>query len=487
MGRKSTTGGVAAAGPERIQFTFTLEGVRYRPTWLRTPTEANLRQARKQLAAIKARIAAGTFSFAEEFPDYVHLNRVPRSGSPRTCHQVFDEFLAHCTARVSKNDLAAATWTSYRRLLNGVWRPHLGSLRFLDVRYSSLVAIADRNEWSKKSYNNAISVLRRAFKFGYHDHPEEHDPTHDLKGARIQRKDRPVIDPFTIHEAETLIAAIHRDWGQAQGNYDEFRFFTGLRPSEQIALLVSDFDAPRGAVSVTKARVAGCDKDSTKTGEDRRIVLSPRALAVLRRQLALRAELQRAGKLDHDHLFFKANGEPIRNLQYPYTRWRRTLARLRNIRYPKPYCARHSSVSWDLMVGRSALWVARQHGHSIATMLRAYAAWTEGATEADSVAIRAAITGTSSVPESKLSASYALQTARSTVRAFEVERVSTSFASGFANGHARPVGKCSMGQRKSWRRERDSNRRQLTLWINKLLIRKTIRSPAIPRNPRSCH
>jgi hypothetical protein len=35
--------------------------------------------------------------------------------------------------------------------------------------------------------------------------------------------------------AETLMAALDRDWGEAQGNYDEFRFFTGLRPSEQIA------------------------------------------------------------------------------------------------------------------------------------------------------------------------------------------------------------------------------------------------------------
>jgi hypothetical protein len=31
-----------------------------------------------------------------------------------------------------------------------------------------------------------------------------------------------------MHEAEVLIAAIHRDWGEAQGHYDEFRFFTGL-------------------------------------------------------------------------------------------------------------------------------------------------------------------------------------------------------------------------------------------------------------------
>jgi hypothetical protein len=43
-----------------------------------------------------------------------------------------------------------------------------------------------------------------------------------------------------MHDAETFIAAIHHDWGEAQGNYDEFRFFTGMRPSEQIALVLSD-------------------------------------------------------------------------------------------------------------------------------------------------------------------------------------------------------------------------------------------------------
>lgn len=26
-----------------------------------------------------------------------------------------------------------------------------------------------------------------------------------------------------MHDAETLIAAIHRNWGEAQGNYDELR------------------------------------------------------------------------------------------------------------------------------------------------------------------------------------------------------------------------------------------------------------------------
>jgi integrase len=260
-------------------------------------------------------------------------------------------------------------------------------LPFLGVRYSTLVKVADAHSWKKKTYNNALSALRRAFEFGYRDYPEKRDPAAALKGARIDKRDRPVIDPFSIQQAEQLIAALHRDWGEAQGNYDEFRFFTGLRPSEQIALLVSDYDRAHRTLSITKARVAGVDKDVTKTGNDRRIVLSPRAVAVLERQFALRERLRRAGRIDHEHLFFTAAGEPIRRLYTPYSHWRTTLRRL-PIRYRKPYAARHSSVSWDLMIGSNPLWVAKQHGHSLLTMLRVYAAWTADAPETDAVAIQ---------------------------------------------------------------------------------------------------
>jgi len=103
-----------------------------------------------------------------------------------------------------------------------------------------------------------------------------------------------------------LIRALHADWGEAQGNYDEFRFFTGLRPSEEIALIVTDYDAAHGVLSISKARVNGIDKVVTKTGRDRRILLCPRAITVIERQLRL-----------------------------------------------LPYMARHTSVSWNLMIGRN--------------------------------------------------------------------------------------------------------------------------------------
>jgi hypothetical protein len=43
------------------------------------------------------------------------------------------------------------------------------------------------------------------------------------------------------------------------------------------------------------------------------------------------------------------------------------------------------------MIGKNPLWVSRQHGHSLTTMFRTYAAWTDGALESDVAIIRSAM------------------------------------------------------------------------------------------------
>ena len=55
-----------------------------------------------------------------------------------------------------------------------------------------------------------------------------------------------------------------------------------------------------------------------------------------------------------------------------------------------PYGARHSSMSWNLMMGKNFLWVAEQHGHSPEVMLKTYAKWMRGTTEKDFDATRCA-------------------------------------------------------------------------------------------------
>lgn len=49
MGRRSITGGVMAAGSDRIQFDMHINGRRLRPTLPCAPTEENLQRAREHL------------------------------------------------------------------------------------------------------------------------------------------------------------------------------------------------------------------------------------------------------------------------------------------------------------------------------------------------------------------------------------------------------------------------------------------------------
>ena len=64
MSSKWFTGGVVAASRGRIRFDFIFEGIRYRPSIRRPPSEANRRRARERLEDIKRQIKVGTFSLA---------------------------------------------------------------------------------------------------------------------------------------------------------------------------------------------------------------------------------------------------------------------------------------------------------------------------------------------------------------------------------------------------------------------------------------
>jgi hypothetical protein len=74
LGRRSTTGGVRAAG-NRIELYFRFQGKKARPTLERMPTEPNLRAARRYVDDIERRIRQGTFDIAKEFPTYKGLAR----------------------------------------------------------------------------------------------------------------------------------------------------------------------------------------------------------------------------------------------------------------------------------------------------------------------------------------------------------------------------------------------------------------------------
>jgi integrase len=394
MGRRSATGGVTAKGDNRIQFDFTYCTKRYRPTIDQVPTEANLRAARKRLEAIKRRITHGTFRFEEEFPDYKFIDAIAPPLEVPTFRVVAWQFL-----KDKKVELDFSTFESYRKILGfsidemeadepptdeidqtrGFWLPQIGTDRITDIRYSDLTnALAECH--GRKTRNNRVSVVRGVFAFAKADRLIDVSPATELKTLKVQ-KEPP--DPYSVTDAELIIAATRDTYGMHDGNRVEYGFFTGLRPSELIALTWPDIDLRRGTTRVNKARVMGRDKERTKTAVVRDIENCPRALAVLKRQWDL------TGMADGP-VFTHANGQRILSPLLPWRRWQFIHKRL-DTRYREPYQMRHTSVTWNLMIGKNLLWVAEQHGHSAAVMLKTYAKWLKGATEEDIARIRRAM------------------------------------------------------------------------------------------------
>jgi hypothetical protein len=133
------------------------------------------------------------------------------------------------------------------------------------------------------------------------------------------------------------------------------------------------------------------------------------------------------------------------------------------------------------MIGKNPLWVAKQHGHSVQTLLETYAAWLEGTTGSDLRAIKQAMEAPAarSITESETAEHREGHAPDHAVTSPGIPRSCHWKRNRSCN--------CLTTGSNYWRRERDSNRIQRPSRTRNLLNRNAIRSPLIPGNPRSCH
>jgi hypothetical protein len=147
--------------------------------------------------------------------------------------------------------------------------------------------------------------------------------------------------------------------------------------------------------------------------------------------------------------------------QIVFARYRRKLgdSKLQSAWFRRrgPYHARHSSVTWQLMLGKNLLWVAKQHGHSVEVMLRMYAAWLEGATDSDIHAIKQAMERR---PAAR-AAIPAVNPAINRVKQIVIRPLkSPEFGSASAVGNAQSDSSRRNDSQIKWRRGWDSNPRR---------------------------
>lgn len=371
-----------------IRLSFVFEGHPQRQTLMlngapMAPTPANVKYAHRLAREIRDRIKHGSFSMAEYFP-------ASGAGGTLTVAAQLDTWLA--AQRVEHSTLAGYSsavrfWKAAAADDKGCL---IGDVALRALRQSHVqTALAKRPELSGKTVNNYVSVLREAMQLAVEDKVLTDNPVAGVKRAKHQ-KDPP--DPFSLEEADAIIADMRAHYPDPIANLVEWWMFTGVRTSEMAGLQWGSVDLASRYMRVHEAIVRGVEKDRTKTAVSRDVLLNSRALAALTRQ---RKHTQVAGA----HVWLDPRyGTPwLEERAFRRSYWTPTLKRL-GIRYRRPYNMRHTYATTLLMAGRTPAWCAGQMGHSVEMFLRTYAKWIKGGQDARELAALEGFLGAAAAP-----------------------------------------------------------------------------------------
>lgn len=366
MGRDG--GGVRPASSSSIEITFQYQGVRCRERVQLKPTAANLKKAEQHKAAIEYAISNGSFDYAATFPESKRAAKFVRASSNQNIGVYLDEWLERKTPK-----LKTSTAILYKSIIRSVLKPYFGNLALCDLSRKVLKEKLSDYQVS----NTRLTSVQTCFRSALNDAVEDEViDSHALIGWSYRKKEEikedDDIDPFTREEQQALLRASRGEtWAQLQ-----FAFWTGLRPSELIALEWGDIDWIAGEIRVVRARTRGAKTpESTKTPSSRRAI---KMLGPAREALMKQKELTfLAGK----HIFLDPiNGEPWKHAGYIYRNLWMPAMKKSGVRWRRPYQSRHTYASMMLSAGENPMWVAKQMGHKDWTMIaKVYGRWMPSA------------------------------------------------------------------------------------------------------------
>lgn len=390
MGSKQQLDGVYAREAS-IQISFQWEGRRHKERVALSPTASNLRAAARLRDEIISAIKIGKFTlddFILHFPNSAWLKKrlnpvganpvaIPRGG--RTLRDVTETWF-----KIAEGELEGTTLKEYRNTMNRYFLPALGDKDVARIEYEELALLmASHKITNAKTFNNAMTPLRRVFAYARKTRKVAVDITADIECRRVQNA---VPDPLELDEMELVLNWIREKRGERWLNYFEFAFFTGMRPSELIALKWENVDFRRNKVRIDSARVRAIDK-STKTKKVRDIDLQTRALAALTRQ---KKHTFMAG----DFVFTNPDtDERLFDTQPPVDVFHAACKAL-GIRRRDARQTRHTFATMCLLAQMNPAYVSRQMGHVDPQMFfRVYSKWMDSENDKEKAKLDLLFTG----------------------------------------------------------------------------------------------
>lgn len=378
----------------KVYVDFIYLGERVRETSGLEWNEKNAKQVREQLDKIIVSIKAGTFRFAEVFPESKNCDfftakerevyQLKQTPEQVACKGFFDSWYE--LVKSSKR-ITGRTLLGYKRYMELYLSPFFGSMTFADLNaqtFEKFIVWARQQHYRKKeisgnTINKCFTILKMICKtvsieygwgntynpfFGFKKLPED-DPYED-------------IFPFSVEEQQQLIEHLPDHWKP----YFRFAFCAGLRPGEQIAIKPEDIDWKQGVLNIRRAMTL--DEEGKKVVGRTKNRYSRRTIKLIPVMLdALQEQKRIHDRFQSEYFFCSTTGAQVNVHNLRARVWIPALKRA-GLQFREMKQTRHTFATIALSCGESPLWIASVMGHrNTAMIIKVYSKYIEKARGAE--------------------------------------------------------------------------------------------------------
>ncbi|MBR7890121.1 site-specific integrase [Marinomonas sp. A79] len=376
-----------------LYIDFRYMGKRCREQTALKATIANKRKLEKLLTQIESEIIAGTFRYANRFPESKmneHFSDAEqRLYEPDIWLQqqnkkeavLFSEFVANWFNH-NKVSWRRSHIINVESIINKHYLPFFGDKKVDNITRNDLLTfrtvlakVPGRNGKASLS-NTRINKIMNPLKRIFEDAADDFNfitPYIRIKPLKSPKTD---ANPFTVNEVNKILNTVRADYR----DYFLVRFFTGMRTGEIDGLKWKYVDFDKHLIKIRETIVAG-EEDETKTESSiRDIQMSQPVFDALKRQYKHSARFNK-------FVFCTREGEALSHNNVTRRVWYPLLGRL-NLEKRRPYQTRHTAATLWLASGESPEWIARQMGHANTEMLfRVYSRYVPNLTRMDGSAM----------------------------------------------------------------------------------------------------
>jgi len=352
-------------------------------------TKENLRLVRQQLDRIIVAIEAGTFRFAEVFPQSLKKEHFKDRegevyGLKKTPGDVnFGEYVWEWYGRLRDSGrVSQRTLFGYKSYINLYLIPFFGKKAFAELDINAfekfIIWTKGRCLKDKPISNETINKIFVPLKMICTNATNEfrwvgYNPFFSFK--RLPQGDAyEKIMPFTIDEQKILIEVMPDHWKP----YFLFAFCSGLRQGEQIGLKPDDIDLEKQVVHIRRAITRDEDgkkiEGLTKNKYSRRSI---KMTAVMHR--ALTAQKAIYEKFKGEYFFCSPEGNMVHPPNLRRRVWVPALEKAK-LQFREMKQTRHTFATIALSCGENPLWIAKIMGHRDTNMIiKIYSKYVEDA------------------------------------------------------------------------------------------------------------